>query len=296
LKSCLLSLIIIFSLLGLSSLFAFEIPFSGDEGFYVGKSMMYVITGTAGDPNTVGQEGIYTFEPILVKFDGNQYYTCIFDIGSETAVFFLGIDNVNKVVTQKNIRFGETELDINPAIVTLKYPLHPGRNWNNKNQKTTIIAKNVTIPGLGKFPTDLKLENVIAETNVYSKTITVPAGTFDCLLVETVYTGSLIGIPSTIIQRTWMSEDNVPIKRNFEFTKPIAMMIYEIELSQPAPNICDLNWDGIVNVLDVMMVTRYYGTQFTSTRIPNPDINMDNVVDLEDMKMIISHFGEIYKQ
>lgn len=290
-----MSFIIIFSLLSLSNLFAFEISFPGDEGFYIGKPMMYVVTGTSGDPKNLGEEGIYTFGPILAEFDGNQYYTCIFDIDSEMAVFFLGVDNANKVITQKNIRFGETELDINPAIVTLKYPLHPGRNWNNKNQKTTIIAKSVTIPGLGKFPGNLKIENVIAETNVYSEKITVSAGTFDCLLVETVYVGSLIGIPSTIIQRTWMSEDNVPIKRNFEFAKPTKLMLYEMELTKPNPDIYDLNWDGIVNVLDLMMVTRYYGMQFTSTRIPNPDINMDSVVDLEDMKMIISHFGEIYK-
>lgn len=285
--------ILIFASLGIG---AFDIQFPNDEGFYIGKPMAYVITGTAGEPSSLGEEGIYTFGPILATLDGKQYYTCTFNVDSNTAIYFLGIDRNNKTVTQKNIRFGETELDISPAIVALKYPLYNNQKWDNKDQKTKLVAKNITIPGLGKFPSDLTIENVIAQTTVSAINITVPAGSFDSLLVETTYTGSLLGIPMTIIQRTWMSQDNVPIKRNFEFTKPTKMMIYQMELSKPHPDIYDLNWDGKVNVLDLMMITRYYGSQLTSTRIPNPDINMDNVVDLEDMKMIISHFGEIYKK
>jgi hypothetical protein len=297
-KIRLLSLIFIF-LISLNNLGAFEIQFPGEVGFYIGKPMIYVTTGTAGDPNLLGEEGAYTFGPIIVTLDGGQYYTCIFDVGTNTAIFFLGIDKNNKVQTQKNIRFGETELDISPAVVTLKYPLFHGQKWDNKNQKAKIVAKNITIPGFGKFPSDLTIDNVIAQTTVSSVSITVTAGTFDSLLVETTFSGSLIGIPATIIQRTWMSEDNVPIKRNFELITPLnpkPIVLYEMELSKPNPDIYDLNWDGVVNILDLMMVVKYYGTQPKSTRIPNPDINMDNVVDLEDMKMMISHFGEIYKK
>jgi hypothetical protein len=297
-KTRLLYLIFIFLFVGLNNLGAFEIQFPGEAGFYIGKPMIYVTHETAGDSNSLSEEGIYIFGSDIVTLDGWQYYTCIFDVGNNAATFFLGIDKDKKVQTQKNIRFGVTELDISPAVVALKYPLFPGQKWDNKNEKTKITGKNVTLGNL-KLP-EFTVEDVSVQTSVSSATINVPAGNFDTLLVKTDYSGAILGqIKVSITQRTWMSEDNVPVKRAFELTTmfdPKPATIYEMELSKPSPDIYDLNWDGVVNVLDLMMVVKYYGTQPKSTRIPNPDINMDNVVDLEDMKMIISHFGEIYKK
>jgi len=295
LKLRLLSFIFILLFCGSCNLIAFEIQFKGEDSFYVGKPMVYVITGTAGDPNTIGLEGVYQFGPTLINIDNKIYHVCTFDTGSGYTIFYFRIDNANKLMTQKYYRFGETEIEISPEVVALKYPLYNGQKWDNKGEKTTITAKKVVIPGFGQFPGDLKIENINAQTTVTSTRITVPAGTFDSLLVEEVYTGSLLGIPATVVQRTWMSEDNVPLKRNFEFTKPTKLMIYEMELARPNPNIYDLNWDGVVNIIDLVFITKYYGSTLTSPRIPNPDVNGDNVVDLNDIKVMISRFGEKYK-
>ena len=276
---------------------AFEIQFPGETGFYIGKPMLYVITDTAGDPNSIGQEGIYTFGPNKIVLDGAEYYDCSFITnGSGGSHFYLGIDSANSALMQKSIIFGDTELDITPAIVTLKYPLAIGKKWDNKNTKTKLIAKNLVIPGLGKLPGDLSVDNVVAQTTVSSQTIKVPAGSFDTLLVETTYTGSPLGIPMTLIQRTWMSEDNVPVKRSFEFTKPTNMMIYAMELSESNPDPYDLNWDGIVNVLDLMIIAKSYGQHIQYVRIPNPDIDGNGVVDMNDMEFLIAHFGKVYKK
>ena len=280
---------------------AFDVQFTGEAGFYIGKPMLYVITGTAGDPKSVGQEGIYSFGPNKATLDGAEYYDCSFitsDAGG--AHFYFGINLTlshlaNSTLTQKNIKFGDTELDIKPAIVSLKYPLISGKKWDNKNDKTKLIAKNLTIPGIGKMPSDLTIDNVIVQTTVSSVIIKVPAGSFDSLLVETTSSGTLLGIPVTMIQRIWMNEDNVPVKQNFEFTKPTKMMLYAMELSEPNPDIYDLNWDGVVNVLDLMIIAKNYGQKIQYVRIPNSDIDGNGIVDLNDMELMIAHFGERYK-
>jgi hypothetical protein len=275
---------------------AIEIQFPGEAGFFIGKPMIYVIKATAGDPNTVGSEGIYQFGPNKVTLDGAEYYDSAFLNVSSSSHFYLGIDNAKALVTQKGISFGETEIKIIPAIVALKYPLTNGKKWDNKNEKTKLSAKNIIIPGIGKIPNELTIDNVNAQTTVTSVSLKIPAGVFDCLLVETELSGSLLGLPTILIQRTWMSEDNVAVKRAFEFIKPTKMTLYDMELSEANPDPYDLNWDGVANILDLMIITKYYGMQMKSTRIPNPDIDGNGVVDMKDLDLAVSHFGDIYKK
>jgi hypothetical protein len=273
---------------------AVEIQFPGEAGFFIGKPMIYVIRATVGDQNVVGSEGIYRFGPNKAILDGAEYFDTEFSNVSSSSHFYLGIDNAKALVTQKGISFGETEMSIIPAIVALKYPLTNGNKWDNKNEKTKLIAKKV--PLFGQILNELTIDNVNAQTTVTSVSLKIPAGLFDCILVETELSGSLLGLPTTLIQRTWMSEDNVPIKRVFEFTKPTKMILYDMELSEPNPDPYDLNWDGVANILDLMIITKYYGTQMKSTRIPNPDIDGNGVVDMKDLNLAISHFGDIYKK
>lgn len=288
-----LFLIIIFKLSTLVSLEAFEIQFPGDDGFYIGKPMIYVITANSNDDKTIGQEGTFIFGINKVKIGGLEYYDCTFGSENNGSHFYLGIDYANKSLTQKSIKFGQTKLEINPAISLLKYPIYPGQKWN---ENTSLVAENVVIPGLGMIPTALRIDNIKAETLVSAQVISSPAGTFNTLLVETTYNGNMIGIPMTLIQRTWLNEDNVIIKRNFEFTKPSKLMLYEIVLSKPNPNPYDLNWDGIVNILDLIHVAKFFGKSLQRIMIPNPDIDNNSFVDLSDLKIIGDHLGETYNK
>lgn len=283
----------VFALSTLVSLEAFEIQFPGEKGFFIGKPMVYVITANSNDDKTIGQEGIFMFGPNKVNIAGSEYYDCTFGTDSNGSHFYLGINDENQVLTQKMIKFGQTKLDINPAVSLLKYPIYSGQKWS---EKTSLIAENVVIPGLGMLPTALRIDNVKAETQVSAQAMSSPAGTFNTLLVETTYTGNMIGIPMTLIQRTWVNEDNAVIKRNFEFTKPSKLMLYEIVLSKPNPNPYDLNWDGVVNILDLIYVAGFFGKSLQRIMIPNPDIDNDSKVDFSDLKLLGTHLGEIYKR
>jgi len=277
---------------------AFEIQFPSELGFYIGKPMLYIIAGTTGDPKTIGQEGVYNFGPDKITLDGAEYYDCSFKTGDlDGAHFYFGIDSKNNTLTQKGIKFGTTDINIKPAIVAIKYPLFAGEKWDNKNDKTELNAKNIKIGDI-ELP-ELNVKEVTAETKVSSNVISVPAGNVECLLIETIYKGTVLGAISVkLTQRTWMSIDNVPIKRNFELVSELLMktptILYDMELSEPNPDIYDLNWDGVVNILDLMIITKYYGQNMQSVRVPNPDIDGNRIVDLNDMKFLIAHFGEIY--
>lgn len=279
---------------------AFEIPFPGEAGFYIGKPMLYIIAGTAGDPKTVGQEGVYNFGPDKVTLDGVEYYDCSFKTTDlDGAHFYFGINSKNGILTQKGIKFGTTEINIKPAVVTIKYPLFAGEKWDNKNNKTELNAKNIKIGDIA-IP-ELNVKDVTVETKVSSSAINVPTGNVECLLIETVYKGNVLGAISVkLTQRTWMSVDNVPVKRSFELVSEQLMktptIVYDMELSEPNPDIYDLNWDGVVNILDLMIVTKYYGQNIQSVRVPNPDIDGNRIVDLNDMELLIAHFGEVYKK
>ena len=93
----------------------------------------------------------------------------------------------------------------------------------------------------------------------------------------------------TLIQRTWLSEDNVPVKRNFEFEGTV---IYEIELSKLSPTPWDVDMNGSTDMSDIMLVARNFGKQIEKVRVPNPDVNGDGVVNILDLARVGSHFGE----
>jgi hypothetical protein len=180
---------------------------------------------------------------------------------------------------------------VDPAVTAVHYPLAPGDSWS---ERTDLTAKDLEIPGLGLLPIPISAKGVNAEAKVSSDTISVPAGTFDTLLVEATFTGSILGIPMVLIQRTWLSEDNVPVKRNFEFLKPTELLLYEIELSSLTTTPWDLNWDGVVDILDVVMVATHFGERIVQPMMQNPDVDGNGVVDILDLVKVGVHFGESY--
>ena len=210
---------------------AFDIQYPGEPGFFIGMPMVYVIT--AEDDENFGQEGTFVFGQDLITIGGVEYYDSVFDSPSGVSHFYFGIDPIKGDLMQKGLTLGETEIDLDPAITAIHYPLSPGDSWA---EETDLTATELEIPGLGKLPFPVLIKGLEAETKVSSMSITVSAGEFDTLLVESTYTGSILGIPVTLVQRTWLSESNITVKRNFEFIKPTQLSFYDIELSKLPPS------------------------------------------------------------
>ena len=233
-----------------------------------------------------GADGTFVFGQDRIIIDGVEYYDCVFKSPSGFSHFYLRPDPVEKILFQKGFVVGVSELEVDSEVKGVVYPLSPGDSWT---EKAILTAKNLEVPGFGVLTIPITINNIKVETKVSSEVLTVPAGTFDTLLVEADFAGSLLGIPVNLIQRTWLSEDNVPVKRNFEFGGTV---IYEIELSKLSPTPWDVDMDGSTDMSDIMLVARNFGKQIEKVRVPNPDVNGDGVVNILDLARVGSHFGE----
>ena len=56
----------------------------------------------------------------------------------------------------------------------------------------------------------------------------------------------------------------------------------------------DVNRDGVVNIIDLVLVGQYFGEDITAPVAPNPDVNGDGVVNIQDIVLVGQHFGEVY--
>ena len=55
---------------------------------------------------------------------------------------------------------------------------------------------------------------------------------------------------------------------------------------------CDVNSDGIVNILDLVIVVKSFGKDVNNAKA---DVNKDGIVDVLDLNIIGQHLGEVYK-
>jgi hypothetical protein len=269
---------------------SFEIQFPGETGFFIGKSMIYEITEDSNEENK-GKQGVFTFGQDQIVIDGAEYYNSVFESPTGDSHFYLDIDSVRHFLVQKGFELTSGKLMVDPAVAAVRYPLASGDSWSESN--IDMRVEGLEISGLALPNTNV---NVQATTRVSAQTIQVPAGTFDTLLVENTFSGSLIGLRMILIQRTWLNPDNVPIKRSFvllnpaQLINPDEIILYEIQLSETTPTPYDLNWDGKVNILDVVVVAKHFNLRPDRQMIPNPDVNGDGVVDLDDIVEVAKNF------
>ncbi len=56
--------------------------------------------------------------------------------------------------------------------------------------------------------------------------------------------------------------------------------------------VSDVNADGVINILDLVLVAKHFGEIPDDELSPNPDINGDGTVNILDLTLIASHFGK----
>ena len=55
---------------------------------------------------------------------------------------------------------------------------------------------------------------------------------------------------------------------------------------------CDVNSDGVVNILDLLIVAKSFGKDVNNAKA---DVNKDGIVDALDLNIVGQHLGEVYK-
>jgi hypothetical protein len=59
--------------------------------------------------------------------------------------------------------------------------------------------------------------------------------------------------------------------------------------------LADVNCDGSINIMDIVLVTSCFGAQFGSANYrPAADINLDKIIDIFDLTIVSSKFGKIF--
>jgi len=192
-----------------SSAHPFEIPYPNEKGFFIGAELPYQTTSKQGR-----QEGIFVFGQSKIFFSEKEYYDCVFQTATSISHFYFSIDSVNQALLFKGLEIKNSKIDTNQPVTSIAYPLTSDKKWVEKGIE--ITGKNIEIPGLGIMPT-LTVKNVQATTLVSSGILNVPAGIFEALRIETIFSGDVFNIPVSIVQRTWLDKKNIILKLSFEF-------------------------------------------------------------------------------
>ena len=67
--------------------------------------------------------------------------------------------------------------------------------------------------------------------------------------------------------------------------------IEDSEIVEPSTPAWDVNEDGVVNVLDLLLVSVDFGQAGPIVT----DVNGDNVVNILDLRLVTNHLGEQYE-
>lgn len=86
--------------------------------------------------------------------------------------------------------------------------------------------------------------------------------------------------------------------QNAKLSNPNAQVL-SVNISDSSVNVLkypawDVNQDGVVDILDLVIVGYRFGGTITTPTIPNPDVNGDGKVDIADLTLVATHFGEKY--
>ena len=63
--------------------------------------------------------------------------------------------------------------------------------------------------------------------------------------------------------------------------------------SDTIDNSTDVNDDGFVNIIDLVLVAVRYGETIEGDTIPNPDVNRDGIVDLNDIVLVTENMASV---
>lgn len=73
---------------------------------------------------------------------------------------------------------------------------------------------------------------------------------------------------------------------------PAALLSGSISVTEFPP--WDVNNDGRVDILDLVVVSRHFGEAIITLLDPNPDVNRDGTVSILDIVLVGQHYGEVH--
>ena len=157
-----------------------------------------------------------------------------------------------------------------PAATFFRLRLAEGDTWEIPAELKLIV--------LGR---EIDLANITDVEVVALETVETPAGTFEnCAKVKLRQrvTSVFLNLDSTSYQ--WLAPDVGPVK--YLNSDGIEYHLVNFKLGSPY----DVNGDGTVNILDLVLVSSRFGQADADA-----DVNGDGVVNILDLTLIAGNFG-----
>ncbi|HID20327.1 MAG TPA: hypothetical protein EYP28_05265 [Methanophagales archaeon] len=192
--------------------------------------MIYIcnITVDAMTPENVGKNatvGLFTSTEMI---DNESYYVVSISKPTDTTKMYVCNDIENK---DNLIRRTVTEapgreianLTFDPAFVMRDFPLWVGKTWTSTSNVTGIIVN--------KTGTAIPINSTaVVAGKVTLDVVTVPLGTFRCIVLENNISYDVAGVPITNVRKYWMSTQNNELLSPKSQTYRNGNLVDELEL------------------------------------------------------------------
>jgi predicted secreted protein len=103
-----------------------------------------------------------------------------------------------RVVTAVASGLEIVNLTFDPAFVDWDYPLWNGKKWNGTTEVTGIIVNETG--------SEIPINSIaVVSAKVTAEVVTVPLGTFPCLVIENKISYEVAGLPTSNLEKSWIS-------------------------------------------------------------------------------------------
>jgi inhibitor of cysteine peptidase len=162
------------------------------------------ITVDAMNPENVGKNATSEVFTATGVIDNETYYVINTIKPTGCTKLYVGKDDVNeddlmkRVVTEMEPRVELVNLTFEPAFVNWDYPLRDGKTWNGTTDVTGMLVNETG----SEIPINT---TAVVAGKVTREVVTVPCGTFTCLVIETNISYEVAGQPTSNLEKSWIS-------------------------------------------------------------------------------------------
>jgi predicted secreted protein len=159
------------------------------------------ITVDVMNPENVGKNATTMLFTAIEKIDNVSYYVVSISKPTDITKMYISMDDENedyqmkRVVTEAAPGLEPVNLTFDPAFVMWDFPLEAGKTWTS----TSNVTGNLPV---SEAPVN---STAVVPSKITAEEVTVPLGTFPCLVVENNISYEVAGIPISNLEKHWIS-------------------------------------------------------------------------------------------